>query len=67
MLKRGLEIHTQPNNAFVLCLYNATAKCEGPYVKAAVYLDKGARLRNELPKENHGDSCSKGLVREYLH
>lgn len=66
-LKQGLEIHMQLNNTFVLCLYNSAAKCKGLCVKVAVYLDKRARLCNELPKENQADSCSKGLVREYLH
>jgi len=46
-------------------LYNSTAKYKGLYVEAAVYLEKGARLGNELPKEEQADSCSKGLVRNY--
>lgn len=53
----------QLNNTFVLCLYNSTAKCKGLYVKAAVYLDEGVRLCNELPKENQTDSRSKSLER----
>lgn len=56
----------QPRKMFVVPLCNSAVNVRD-CMKAAEYLGKGVRLCNELPKENHTHSCSKGSIREYLH